>query len=102
MANRKLPPKEITQLVELSVQQSDAIDQRRAWPGHRNLKALAQAVKERRPFVTMDNGGKQTRFSIRYSTHFGGTVFVKPDNESLRPCGYFNIAKLEDALVGLE
>lgn len=101
MANRVLGKNEVSKLIAISNKQAGAIDARRKWPGRENLKTLAQAVKERRPFVFIND----KRYSIRYSTHFGGTVFVKPDGWAFIPCGYFSVEKLENALTlpeGLE
>jgi len=101
MANRTLDQKEVGKLLAISNKQADAIDARRRWPGRENIKTLAQAVKDRRPFVFIAD----KRYKIRYTTHFGGTVFVSPDGWALIPCGYFSIEKLENALTlpeGLE
>ena len=67
-----------------------------SWPDNDELKIIAQAVNDKLPYVTFGH----MRFSIRYTTHFGNAVFIRPaDTTSFVPCGYFSISKLEGLLV---
>lgn len=65
------------------------------WPEPADMVTLAQAVKEKRPYVEL--GGMN--FSIRYVTHFGGSVFIRPaDTNAIVPCGYFSTSRLQGVL----
>jgi hypothetical protein len=66
------------------------------WPDLDELKVLAQAVTDKLPYVTLN----KVRFSIRYTTHFGNAVFIRPaDTTSFVPCGYFTVSKLKGLLA---
>jgi len=66
------------------------------WPTNDELKTLAQAVTDKLPYVTLN----RMRFSIRYTTHFGNAVFIRPaDTTSFVPCGYFSTSRLRELLV---
>lgn len=83
-------------------QQQKASNDRIKWPGPDNLKELAQAVHDKRPFVTFTVAdGWRQRFRIRYvkfNKNGGGTVFVKPDSTAFIPCGYFSMKELKAVL----
>lgn len=98
MANRSLGFNEVKQLVAISSQKAASIDARSLWPGRDNTRLLAQAVKDRLPFVIFGD----RRFRIRYTTHFGGSVFISPDDNGFVPCGYFTIHKLMGVLTAIE
>lgn len=98
--NRSLDENEINKLIAFSNKQTHANDSRVNWPGRENTRKLAQAVKERKPFVHLSSSLKPNRrFSIRYTTQFKEhAVFVNPDDGGFVPCGYFNVERLENVL----
>jgi hypothetical protein len=101
-----------------SVKAATAIENRNKWPGEDNLKILAKAVKDRKPFAMLIEHGGFRRYSIRYTKHYGGAVYIKPDSKVIAdgegsssfiqnlsefaPCGYFSLRRLDNALAGAE
>jgi hypothetical protein len=94
MPGRPLAPDEIEKVL-YEVRKEESSSHALKWPDFDNRVLLAQAVKNKLPYVTL-NG---MRFSIRYVTHFGGAVFIRPaDTTSFVPCGYFTVKKLMELL----
>lgn len=86
-----------------SIKAEIAATNRAKWPGPNNMLLLAKAVKDKLPFVMFQPGSdKAQRFKIRYTQHFGGTVFIKPDSNAFIPCGYFSLRKLNEVLMNVE
>ena len=93
--NRKLDQKEIERIItaDKASKRSDAT-KALEWPGEDNISLLAEAVKNREPVVTFDDGGE---FTIRYDDHHL-MVFIRPVNQQLFfPCGYFEYDKLRES-----
>jgi hypothetical protein len=118
LPNKALSGNEIKKLMATpSVKAATAIENRNKWPGEDNLKILAKAAKERRPFAMLIERDGFRRYSIRYTKHYGGAIYIKPDSKVIvdgegssafvqtlsefAPCGYFSLKRLDNALAGV-
>lgn len=90
-----MPGRALSQAEILEVM-TEISHEKRVWPSEDELKVLAQAVKDKLPYVVLSG----MKYSIRYTTHFGNSVFIRPaDTTAFIPCGYFTISKLDGMLV---
>lgn len=87
MPGRRLTTEELQSAIkEIN---KDTYDHR--WPDSEGLKAIAIAVRDKKPTVELNN----VQFKIRYKSKFENAVFVSPARkDTFVPCGYFSVEKL--------
>lgn len=96
MANKELSQAAAIELLRTSNDRSKAAQlASRTWLRPDDYTQLAKAVKKKQPFVIIQG----RRFKIKYTMHYGGSVYIEPDGWGFVPCGFYSYKTLDDKLV---
>lgn len=96
MTHRPLDAREIASAIRQDAATA-AAEYSAKWPPAADRLRIAKAVKSRAPVVKLSNG---VVFSIRYKTAYKEpTVFLRPNDGTFVPCGYFSISRLEASIT---